>query len=56
MDFKLFLKDKYSYNTVYIVIDRLSKQSISIPYYKTTIAKDIAQLYIIYVYRHRGAP
>jgi hypothetical protein len=42
MDFKSFPKDKHGYNTIYIVIDRLSKQSISIPYYKTTIAKDMA--------------
>jgi hypothetical protein len=42
MDFKSFLKNKYGYNAIYIVIDRLSKQSISIPCYKTTMAKDIA--------------
>jgi hypothetical protein len=52
MDFKSFPKDKHSYNAIYVVIDRLSKQSISIPYYKTITAKDIAQLYIIYIYRH----
>jgi hypothetical protein len=56
MDFKLFPKDKYRYNIVFVVIDRLSKQSISILCYKTTMAKDMAQLYVIYVYRHRGAP
>jgi hypothetical protein len=56
MDFKLFPKNKHRYNIVFIVIDRLSKQSISIPCYKTTMAKDIAQLYITYVYRYRGAP
>jgi hypothetical protein len=42
IDFKSFPKDKYGYNIAYIVIDRLSKQSISIPYYKTATAKDIA--------------
>jgi hypothetical protein len=56
MDFKLFPKDKHRYNIVFMVIDRLSKQSISILCYKTTMAKDIAQLYITYIYRHRGAP
>ena len=56
MDFKSFSKDKYRYDIIYIVIDRLSKQSTLIPCYKTTTAKDIAQLYISYVYRYRGAP
>jgi hypothetical protein len=42
IDFKSFPKDKYGYDIAYVVIDRLSKQSISIPYYKTVITKDIA--------------
>ena len=56
MDFKSFPTDKHGYDTAYVVIDRLSKQSISIPCYKTTTAKDMAQLFVSYVYRHRGAP
>jgi transposase InsO family protein len=56
MDFKSFPKDKHGYDTAYVVVDRLSKQSISIPCYKTTIAKDMARLYVSYVYRYRGAP
>jgi hypothetical protein len=56
MDFKSFPKDKHGYDTAFVVMDRLSKQSISIPCYKTTTAKDMAQLYVTYVYRHRGAP
>ena len=43
-------KDKYSYNAVFIVIDRISKQAILVPYYKTVTAKDIARMFIIYVY------
>jgi len=42
IDFKLMLKDKAGYNNVFIVINRLSKQAVSIPYYKTITAKDIA--------------
>ena len=56
MDFKSFPKDKHGYDTTYVIIDWLSKQSISIPCYKTMIAKDMAQLYVLYVYRYRGAP
>lgn len=55
MDFKSMLKDKHGYDIIYIVIDCLSKQSISIPCYKTIIAKDIAQLFVLYIYRYRGA-
>lgn len=56
MDFKSFPVDKHGYDTAYVVIDRLSKQSTSIPYYKTTTTKDIVQLYVSYIYRYRGAP
>jgi hypothetical protein len=42
MDFKSFPVDKHGYDTAYVVIDRLSKQSTSIPCYKTTTAKDMA--------------
>jgi transposase InsO family protein len=56
MDFKSFPKAKSGHDAAYVVIDRLSKQSISIPCYKTTTAKQMAQLYVSYVYRHRGAP
>ena len=46
MDFKLFLKDKASYNMIFVVVDQLSKRAYSILCYKTTIAKDIACLFI----------
>ena len=50
MDFKLFLKDAYGHNAAFIVINRLYKQSISLPYFKTTTAKNIARLYINNIY------
>jgi hypothetical protein len=50
MDFKSFLKDAYSYDTAFIVIDQLYKQSVSLPYFKTITAKDIARLYINNIY------
>ena len=56
IDFKSMLEDKASYDTVFVVIDRLSKQAISIPCYKTTIAEQMAQLYITYVYYYYGPP
>jgi hypothetical protein len=42
MDFKSFLKDRNSYNTILVIVDRLNKKPISLPYYKTTIARDLA--------------
>ena len=46
MDFKSFPYNKNSYNVILVVINRLSKQAFSLPYFKTTIIKDIAELYI----------
>ena len=45
-------KDKARYDEVYVVIDQLSKQVVSMVYYKTITAEEIAQLYIIHVYRY----
>ena len=41
-DFKSFPTDKHGYDMIYVVVDRLSKQSVYIPCYKNVIAKDIA--------------
>jgi len=56
MDFKLFLKDKYGYDMAFIVVDRLSKQAVSLPCFKTMTAKDIAYIYVDNIYRIYGAP
>ena len=56
MDFKLFPKDAYGHDAVFIVINWLYKQSISLPYFKTITVKDIAHLYINNIYRFYGAP
>jgi len=50
MDFKLYLKDKYSYNIAFMVVNRLSKQAISLPYFKTITIKDMARIYINNIY------
>ena len=50
MDFKLFLKDKYGYNMAFMVVNRLSKQAISLPCFKTITAKDMARMYINNIY------
>jgi hypothetical protein len=55
MDFKSMLKDKDGYDIVYVVVDRISKQAISIACYKTVTAKQMARMYISSVYRYFGS-
>jgi len=56
MDFKLFPKDKHGYNMAFIVVNQLSKQAVSLPYFKTITAKDMARIYIDNIYWIHGAP
>jgi hypothetical protein len=46
MDFKEFPWDQAGYNQVMVIIDRLSKQAISIPCHKTINARGMANLFI----------
>ena len=52
IDFKSMPKDKHRFDIVFVVINRLSKQAISEPCYKTVTAKETAQIYIRSVYRY----
>ena len=52
IDFKRFLKDCYRYDTIAVFVDRFRKQLILIPYYYIINALELAQLYIIYVYKY----
>jgi transposase InsO family protein len=56
MDFCSFPKDEHGFDNVFVVVDRLSKQSVAVPCYKTATAEDMAKLYIHHVYRYYGAP
>jgi hypothetical protein len=38
------------------VINQLYKQSVSLPYFKTTTIKDMARLYVNNIYQFYGAP
>jgi transposase InsO family protein len=55
-DFKSFPKDKHGYDMIYVVVDRLSKQSVCIPCHKNVTARDMARMYITHIYRWRGVP
>jgi hypothetical protein len=56
MDFKSFLKDAHSYDAAFIVINRLYKQSVSLPCFKIIIIKDMVRLYINNICWFYGAP
>jgi hypothetical protein len=55
MDYYSFNKDKHRYNNILVIIDRLSKQAIIIPCYKSIIVREQAKLYLTYVYRYYSA-
>ena len=56
MDFKSMPKEKHGYDKVFVVIDRLSKQAVLTPCYKTTTAEDMARIFIDRIYRYYGPP
>jgi transposase InsO family protein len=56
MDFKSMPKDRHGYDSIFVVIDRLSKEAISVPCHKTTTAEDMARMFITHVYRYYGPP
>ena len=41
IDFKSFLLDKKGFNIVLVIVDRLTKQAISIPCFKTITIEDL---------------
>ena len=46
MDFKEFPLDRDGYDSILVIIDRLSKQAVSIPCYKTIDSRRLAKLFI----------
>ncbi|USP72775.1 uncharacterized protein yc1106_06638 [Curvularia clavata] len=56
IDFKEFPRDRSGYDMIMVVIDRLSKQAISIPCHKTIDARGMADLFVQWVYRFGHTP
>lgn len=56
MDFKQFPKDKAGYDSILVIMDRLSKTSVTIPCYRTCDARQLATLYLEHWVRHHGFP
>jgi hypothetical protein len=50
MDFKEFLKDKHNYNAILVIINRLGKDLMTVPYYKIINARGLAILFIRWIY------
>lgn len=50
-------KDRYGYDIVFVTVDRLSKRTVSVPCHKkTTTAKEMARLWIRYIFPWIGLP
>jgi len=56
MDFKSFPIDEKGYNAILMVMDRLNKQSITVPYYKTIDSRQLAELFLQHVWCRNGFP
>jgi hypothetical protein len=50
MDFKDIPKDKDGFDIMLIIVDRLSKQAVIISCFQTAISRDLASIFIIYIY------
>jgi hypothetical protein len=50
MDFCSFLKNHEGYDVIFVVVDQLTKRSVSIPCFKTTGAWEMAWLYVDCIY------
>jgi hypothetical protein len=51
MDFKSFNKDRYSYNAILVIMDRLGKRLFFLLTHKICIAADLAELYYTFLWR-----
>ena len=49
IDFKSFPPSKRGFDSILVVVDRLGKRLVSILYYKTTTARELATLFIKYI-------
>lgn len=50
MDFKEFPKDKYSFDSILVIINRLGKNLVIIPCHKTIDTQGLVILFIQWIY------
>ena len=56
MDFTELPLDEAGYDFAFVIMDRLSKKSLSIPCHKTITARGMAELFLAHWTRHYGMP
>ena len=56
MDFIVDLPPSKGFDSIFIVVDRLTKMTYFVPYNKTVINKETARLFIDNVYKYHGLP
>ncbi len=49
-------KNNKGYNIIIVFINRFSKKAVTILCRKTAIAKDLAEIYVVYYYFYLGLP
>ena len=50
------LPTSQGYDTIYVIMDRLTKMSYFIPTTTCTMAKELVQLHLKHVWKHHGVP
>ena len=56
MDFIEELPNSSGYNSILVIVDRASKQSIFLPTYTTITSKQLAELFVIHLFSKHGVP
>jgi len=56
MDFIKKLPSSSGFNTILVIVDRLTKQAIFIPAHNTITSMDLACLFILHVFSKHGVP
>lgn len=56
MDFRSFPRLKNEFDAAFVVVNWLTKRPVAVPCYKTTTVKDMARLFLQYIYPWTGLP
>ena len=56
MDFIEKLSPSSGFDTILVIVDQLSKQSIFIPTHDTITSAELAKLFVIHVFSKHGVP
>jgi len=56
MDFIEKLLSSSRFDTILVIVDRLTKQAIFIPAHDTIMSMDLARLFVLHVFSKHGVP